>query len=1570
MNRLNPSYKVTVPAIFSWLATITMMPQFVVAQVTVPVSASTRQTPQAVIDGTARLVGRYGSNQKLRLVFGLQPPHQDEEEQFLRDLHTKGSPQFHRFLTADEWNARFAPAASDEQAVVDWAEGQGLVVTHRFPNRLLVDVEGSAGTIEKALHVTLNSYQIGADVFFSNDRDPVLPAGLAGIVHSVQGLNNLQVLHPPGTTASHFPAYTPGPPVTLGIHREAHGDRSKLPQRRNGSHQNGTLPGITSGSYDPTDLYSSEAYDYTALSNLGHCCNPLGNPYNSPPEASIAIVSAGLLDANDIAGFQFQYPYLAYNFQSIFVDGTPTGPDVEGTADTEWAIATANSFISPASTAAVYLYEGPNSQLSTFTDIFNQILTDGKARVLTTSWGCAELYCYDTLTMDTDHAIFNQMVGQGWTLVAASGDSGATADCVHQGVSYPASDPDVIAAGGTSLTLNSDSSFSNETGWTGGTTAGSCMSHNGGSGGGVSAYYATPKYQIGMAGGTGYRSVPDLALNASYPQNIVYQGQLQGFGGTSLVAPELAGFFAQENAYLLTLGSICGANGQTPCAPMGNANYPLYKEGTSAPYALHYPFYDILSGCNSNDVTAAGGIAYFCAAAGYDRVTGWGSANMLQLAWAINTDLAGDFGGPAITFTGPPVNQWYNADQTVSWSIADTSGNTQPPNGVSGYSQAWDVVTNNVYQQSTPGSGNFFYDGPQFPFTDGSLNLADTGLQGCHTAHVQAWDNAGVPSGDVTYGPLCYDTVPPVTSATLTPPANTAGWNNSTVQVSLSASDPGSGFGQGSGVSTVYESLDNPACSPAALASCLVYPGPLTITAPGSHTIYVFSKDRAGNFGPQQGSAVNIDEAAPHTTATLSGTLNGLVYLGAVQVTLSGSDDLSGIASTVYQVDGGTQQTYSAPFSVSSTGSHTILFHSIDKAGNTEGNQSVSFAVSAAYLISGQVTLSGTGLGNVAVALTGSQNGSTSTDPFGNFTFIVLPAGNYTVAPTLAGYKFSPPGRSFFNLTSNQTASFTASVSVPTYTISGQVTLSGSALPGVTVTLSGSQSSAAITDSSGNYSLTAPSGGSYIVTPSLNPYNFIPSSLTFSSLSGNQTASFAVAPPPPAPALVSPVNGAGGVGQTTTLTWTAANSATSYDVYVGTTFPPPLAGNTTGTTFNAPGLNSNTNYYWSVTAKSGNGSTASPIWSFGTALCSMNLNPAAAYFDANGAPAAQVTVSATPANCNWVAAAGGGFINITSGANGTGNGLVTYSMAANTTGADLVGSLTIGGQVVPITERQTATIFTDVSDPSAYYFDGANLMYARGITNGCLASPLMFCPDQNLTRGQMAVFLVRSVLGGDNFTYSPTPYFTDVPPTYPFFQWIQKLKELQITNGCTPTTYCPDNTVTRGQTAAFIIRARYGPTATFSYPSTPYFADVPSTDPFFSYIQKMAQVGITNGCSATDFCPNDVLTRGQIAVFDMRGLFNQLLPAGAPVLTVANPNSAGVGQTLTITLTGVNTHFFGGSTVITTAPGISASNVLVTSGTSLTVQLAVDPSAILGPYSLVATTGTEEAVLPNGFTVQ
>jgi len=126
------------------------------AQSAAPQSVATMagHTPPSVRDGTATLTGHYNPSQMLRLVLALRPPHIAEQKQFLKDLHTKGSPEFHHFLTADEWNARFAPSAQDEQTVVDWAQSQGLTVTHRFPNRLLVDVEAPAATIEKTLSVT------------------------------------------------------------------------------------------------------------------------------------------------------------------------------------------------------------------------------------------------------------------------------------------------------------------------------------------------------------------------------------------------------------------------------------------------------------------------------------------------------------------------------------------------------------------------------------------------------------------------------------------------------------------------------------------------------------------------------------------------------------------------------------------------------------------------------------------------------------------------------------------------------------------------------------------------------------------------------------------------------------------------------------------------------------------------------------------------------------------------------------------------------------------------------------------------------------------------------------------------------------------------------------------------------------------------------------------------------------------------------------------------------------------------------------------------------------------------
>ena len=868
-----------------WLFYIPLLFAVVVCSWTVALGQSanvagtpyTGHTPPAVVDGSAKLVQHYNSSQMLRLTLGLQPPHMAEEKQFLQDLQTKGSPDFHHFLSPEEWTKRFDPSEQDEQAVVDWAKAQRLNVTHRFPNRLLVDVEGPVSAIEKAFNVTINLYQLDTMSGYSNDRDPEIPSTLTGVIQSVGGLNNLQVLHPANKSAQEpmFPDYAPGPVVASGLAEGRNGNRSKLPKAQ--SKKRGLAPPITGGAYDPSDMYSSQAYDTNALYNQGHCCNPLGNPGVTPPETSIAIATAGSQQGSDIVGFQAQYPYLAYHYQEFYIDGTPTCCDGEGTMDMEWSTAMSNSFGSYVDTAMVYLYDGVNANFSTFNDIYNHILTDGHARVFTTSWGCRELACYDSGDMNTANSIFSSMVGQGWTLMAASGDQGASAGCSNAtAIQFPSSDPNVVAAGGTTLSLSSGPFYNYEVAWSGGPAG--CGSNDGGSTGGYSAYYSTPFYQSSL--GLPSRGVPDVALNADWyntPQNFYFGGALSGNGGTSIVAPELAGFFANENAYLLYLSSVISGglcNGHA-CAPLGNGNWYLYYFGEHPGYAPHYPFYDITSGCNNNDVTSFYGLTYYCAGSGWDPVTGWGSVNMFQLAWAINTYSAGDFGAPAVTFSGPATNVWYNSDVLVSWGITDTSNDGLPPVGVAGFSQAWDFDPGDNSREPTPGSGSSFYSGPQYPnATSGCLDFtgascAGGGLgQGWHYVNVRPWDNTGVTT-DYVYGPLGYDTIPPTTTDSLSGTFNGSVFTTP-VKVTLSATDPSPGSGV---AGTIYQLGANPPQN---------YVGPFTIASTGFHSLNFHSTDHAGNV--ESNHVVQVHIEAP-TTTTLTSSKNPSSFHQAVTFT-------------------------------------------------------------------------------------------------------------------------------------------------------------------------------------------------------------------------------------------------------------------------------------------------------------------------------------------------------------------------------------------------------------------------------------------------------------------------------------------------------------------------------------------------------------------------------------------------------------------------------------------------------------------------------------------------------------
>ncbi|MEO8356949.1 MAG: S8 family serine peptidase [Chloroflexota bacterium] len=183
--------------------------------------------------------------------------------------------------------------------------------------------------------------------------------------------------------------------------------------------------------------------------------------------------------------------------------------------------------------------------------------------------------------------------------------------------------------------------------------------------------------------------------------------------------------------------------------------------------------------------------------------------------------------------------------------------------------------------------------------------------------------------------------------------------------------------------------------------------------------------------------------------------------------------------------------------------------------------------------------------------------------------------------------------------------------------------------------------------------------------------------------------------------------------------------------------------------------------------------------------------------------------------------------------------------------------------------------FTDV--PFTHMFwKYIEAFYDAGITTGCSQSPKKYCPLNNVTRGEMAVFVERA-MGNYSPTPNPTGMFTDLPyPGLEFFTpFIEEFYNDGITTGCTmnPLKYCPQNYVTRGEMAVFIERALGNFTPTPN--PTGMFADVPYAGQpasFQAFIEEFYNDGITTGCAVNPlkYCPQNKVTRQEMAVFIVR----------------------------------------------------------------------------------------------------
>jgi glucose/arabinose dehydrogenase len=262
------------------------------------------------------------------------------------------------------------------------------------------------------------------------------------------------------------------------------------------------------------------------------------------------------------------------------------------------------------------------------------------------------------------------------------------------------------------------------------------------------------------------------------------------------------------------------------------------------------------------------------------------------------------------------------------------------------------------------------------------------------------------------------------------------------------------------------------------------------------------------------------------------------------------------------------------------------------------------------------------------------------------------------------------------------------------------------------------------------------------------------------------------------------------------------------------------------------------------------------------APCLVAINPTSNSFPASGGSGSFV-VDAAP-SCAWTITNNTpGLITVTSPTSGMGYGVVTYTVSANTAQTPRNGSLSVSG--TPFNIAQGAA-FLDVP-PSHLFYEDIGKLSARGVTVG--AGGGNYLPDQPVTREEMAAFIIRATGDFDPPTPT-SQRFLDVPPENVFYAFIDQMAVQGITVGCNPNgpLYCPGDPVTREQMAAFIIRAlgEFLPPA----PPSQRFTDVPQENQFYDFIDRLWVRGITVGCGGTNYCPTDPVTRGQMAAFLVR----------------------------------------------------------------------------------------------------
>jgi uncharacterized repeat protein (TIGR01451 family) len=354
--------------------------------------------------------------------------------------------------------------------------------------------------------------------------------------------------------------------------------------------------------------------------------------------------------------------------------------------------------------------------------------------------------------------------------------------------------------------------------------------------------------------------------------------------------------------------------------------------------------------------------------------------------------------------------------------------------------------------------------------------------------------------------------------------------------------------------------------------------------------------------------------------------------------------------------------------------------------------------------------------------------------------------------------------------------------------------------------------------------------------------------LTVANAGLSQATSVNVIDTPPAGATVL---SAGGTGWACSITASVLCTLPTLDI---TTAPPITIVLTApaGTALNAATVGS---------------SLVDPNGANNSASSSITVNPAPALPSISATNWAPVGATGIPASV--ADHAGSSYTWTLSGgtlASGQGTAAVTVDAGAPGTTMGLRATETNSSNCV--SPPASAKIQVDFLDaPQSYLFhDFIDTIARNGVTAGCGAGN--YCPAGPSTRAQMAVFLLKSKYGSDHVPPPAVGLFLDVPVSDPFTPWIEELATLGVTGGCGGGNYCPASPVTRAQMAVFLLKTLLGP-AYVPPAAVGIFGDVPPDAFAADWIEDLYARSITGGCQESPllYCPDDPNTRGQMAAF-------------------------------------------------------------------------------------------------------